>query len=313
MIAKICGFVIFASTACALCTACGSVSSGSEIKTANSSYDEPKVNGQIRSADIIESSGITASKCQKNVLWTHNDSGDEAFVYAIDESGASLGTWQVPNVENIDWEDIASIKSQGKCYIYIGEIGDNKARRPEHSVFRIAEPAVDPSTANSSRKEPMTTAAAETVNFSYPDADQDAESLLVHPTTGDIYVVTKRVSGPAGIYRIKPDFNGQTVQKAQKIGDLSVPAIPNGFLTGGDISPDGRRVIICDYTQAYEYVLPEGEKDFDSVWKQPGVSVDLGKRKGGESVCYSADGSSIFATSEGKNSPVIEVKRRAGK
>lgn len=313
MIAKICGFVISVSAALILSAGCGSAPPGTEAKSPNATYDAPKVIGQIHSADITESSGIASSKCQKNVLWTHNDSGDEAFIYAIDPSGNSLGTWKVPNVENIDWEDIASIKTAGKCYIYIGEIGDNKTKRPEHSVFRVAEPSVAAADSGSSRQSPLTTADADTLNFSYPDANQDAESLLVHPISGEVYVVTKRVSGPAGIYRLKPDFNKQTIQKAEKIGELSVPAIPNGFLTGGDISPDGKRVIICDYTQAYEYVLPDGEKDFEAVWKQTPESIDIGKRKGGESVCYSADGLSLFATSEGRNSPVIEIRHRTGK
>ena len=311
MIAKICGFVISVVTASALSVGCAFISTRSEIKPAFSNYETPQINGHIQSADINESSGIAASRCQKNILWTHNDSGDGSFLYAISDSGESLGTWQVPNLENIDWEDIAVFKnSSGRCYIYIGEIGDNKTKRPDHAIFRVVEPEVNSAASNSSRKEPLTTAYAESLRFSYPDFNQDAETLMVHPLTGAIYVVTKRVSGPAGVYRLKLEFNGSSIQKAEKIGELSVPAIPNGFLTGGDISPDGQRVIICDYTQAYEYTLPAGEKEFDKIWKQTAEPVDLGNRKVGDSVCYSASGTSIFAGSEGKNSPLIEVKRR---
>ncbi|MEQ1606408.1 MAG: hypothetical protein ABL999_16220 [Pyrinomonadaceae bacterium] len=314
IIAKICEFVISVFAASLLFGGCAFVSSNGEAKRAVSSYDEPTVKGQIRSADITESSGLAASKCQKNVLWTHNDSGDGAFLYAIDDSGESLGTWKVPNVENIDWEDIATFKDGGgKCYLYIGEIGDNKTKRPDHAVYRVIEPDVGPATSTSSRKEPLTTTDAESLQFSYPDFIQDAETLMVHPLSGDIYVVTKRVSGPAGVYRLKADFGNSAIQKAERVGELSVPAIPNGFLTGGDISPDGRRMIICDYTQAYEYVMPAGEKYFEKIWKQDAEAIDLGKRKGGESVCYGLDGSSIFATSEGRESPVIQVKRRSAK
>ena len=42
--------------------------------------------------------------------------------------------------------------------------------------------------------------------------------------------------------------------------------------------------------------------------------VELGERKNGESVCYSVDGTSIFATSEKQRArPVIEVKRKIKK
>ena len=81
------------------------------------------------------------------------------------------------------------------------------------------------------------------------------------------------------------------------------------MLTGGAISPDGKRVIICDYSSAYELQLGT-MTNFDDVWKQKPVPVNLGERKQGEAVTYSADGGSVFATSEKKNSPVIEVKRK---
>ena len=311
MIAKFSVFVIFAVTASLFFAGCAFVSSNADVSPTVSTFGPPKVNGTIRSADITESSGIAASRCQSNVLWTHNDSGDDAFIFALNGSGESLGTWKIPNAESIDWEDIAAYKDRsGKCFIYIGEIGDNKTKRSEHAVYRIPEPLIVPDNAASTRKEPLSTANAEMLRFSYPDFNQDAETLMVHPKTGDIYIITKRVSGPAGVYSIKPEFNQTDVQKADRVAEISVPAVPNGFLTGGDISPDGRHIIICDYTQAYEFVLPEGDSTFENIWKQKPEKIDLGKRKVGESVCYSVDGTSIFATTEGRSSPVIEVKRR---
>ena len=35
----------------------------------------------------------------------------------------------------------------------------------------------------------------------YPHGARDAEALLVHPDNGDQYVVTKELSGQAGVYR----------------------------------------------------------------------------------------------------------------
>ncbi len=309
-IAKFSCFVIFQCLICLLITGCEFVSPGVTKPAGGSPYAAPKVVGTITTKDINESSGIAASRCSSGVLWTHNDSGDEAFIFAINTKGEVLGTWKVQDASNIDWEDIAAFKDKaGKCWLYIGEIGDNKTKRPEHAVYRVPEPPVTGQT-RSTKKDPLIAQGAESLKFSYPDYDQDAETLMVQPKSGDIYVLTKRVSGPSGVYRIKADFGAAQAQKAQHVGDVSVPSIPNGLLTGGDISPDGQRVILCDYAQAYELALPAGSQNFDDVWKTPPVSVELGKRENGESVCYSVDGSSIFATSERKNSPVIEVKRK---
>ena len=309
-IAKFSAFVIFPVVAAAFFSACAFVSTPDAGNQPNSHFSPPTVIGTIKLSDITESSGIAASRCQNNVLWTHNDSGDDAFIFAIDLKGENLGTWKVPNAQNIDWEDIAAFKDKGgKCFLYIGEIGDNKAKREEHAIYRIPEPKTTPAASVTTRQSPLFTENAEILRFTYPDFNQDAETLMVQSKTGDIYVVTKRVSGPAGVYRLKPAF-GLEVVKADKIIEISVPAIPNGFVTGGDISPDGRHVIICDYTRAYEWTLPDGSLNFDDIWLQKPESIDLSSRKVGEAVSYNVDGTVIYATSEGKNSPLIQVKRK---
>ncbi len=306
-ITKFCIFVISAIAA----SGCGHISSPEIPVAAGSRFGPPAVVGTIRSREITESSGIAASRCQSDVLWTHNDSGDDAFIYAINAKGEALGTWKVEGAKNADWEDIATFKDRtGECFVYIAETGNNKLKRPEHIIYRVSEPVVPKEAVGSSRREPLGTSAVEAVRFTYPDLDQDAETLLVHPQTGEVYVVTKRVSGPAGVYRVRSDFRSSNVSRAESVGELSVPAIPNGFLTGGDISPDGRYLIVCDYTRAYEYELPSDAAGFDVIWQQEPATIEIGPRKVGEAICYSNDGTSLFLTSEGEGSPVIEVRRK---
>ena len=310
-IANFFGFVISFALVGTFFSGCSSVSTSPAKPASGSSYDPPAKVGTIKSPDITESSGIAASKCQDNVFWTHNDSGDDAFIFAINAAGDDLGTWKMPNVKNIDWEDIADVKDRGgKCMIYIGEIGDNKQKRSEHAVYRVSEPKISGSNRKSNRKDPFLTDNAEILRFTYPDSIQNAETLMVHPKTGDIYVVSKRFNGPAGIYRLKPDFRQVNAVVAEKIGDIAVPSIPNGLLTAGDISPDGKRVILLDYTAAYELTLPVDTAGFDAIWKQKPETIGFGNLQQAEGVCYSADGMSIFVTSEGTNSPVMQVKRR---
>ena len=310
-IAKFSAFVILAGL---FATACSWVSPHSQKTVAAdpaSPWGPPQIVGKIESKDIIESSGIAASKCQPGVFWTHNDSGDDAFIFAINQKGENLGTWHVKNSENIDWEDIAQFKDgSGKCFIYIGEIGDNKIQRPVHGVYRVQEPTVSDSSKGTRIKDALETEPAEQLRYSYPDHNQNAETLMVHPATGDIYVLTKRFDGPSGIYKIKPTFGSDSTQSAEKLGDLAVPNVPNGYLTGGDIAPDGKHAAVCDYTAAYELALPAGDNNFDDIWKQSPVTIDRGKLEQGEAVGYTPDGTSLILTSEKKNSPVVLVTRK---
>lgn len=311
-------FVISLTLFCFIFSGCHIVSStdgGNSNKSAenmSANYEKPQIVGKIESNEITESSGIVASRCQENVFWTHNDSGDAAFIFALNQKGKKLGTWKVSNATNKDWEDIATFQDAktGKCLLYIGDIGNNERLKSEMTIYRVVEPTVSDENKDSSKKNPSETETAEAIKFEYPDMRHDAETLLVHPNSGDMYILSKRISGASVVYKLAANFSLEKTNSLKKIADFSVPAVPNGFLTGGDISPDGKRVVVCDYFSAYEIVLPEGAKNFDEIWAQKPLIIELGERNQGEAIAYSADGKSIFATSEKKNSPIIQVKRK---
>jgi len=51
--------------------------------------------GLINNDSLNEASGLAASRRNPNILWTHNDSGDENRVFAIDANGNHLGTFLI--------------------------------------------------------------------------------------------------------------------------------------------------------------------------------------------------------------------------
>jgi len=288
-------------------TSCGETLMSAPV---SSDYAAPVVAGNIEADDIKESSGLAASECQ-DVLWTHNDAGNDAFIFAMGLDGKHLGTWRVEGARNTDWESIASAKDAGgKCFLIIGDIGDNDEARSELEIYRVPEPTASAETAQAHLANPLRTAPAEMTKFTYADRKNNAETILAHPQTGDIYVVTKKKNGPASVYKIKPAFGSPTSVKAEKIADVSVPSKPEGLLTGGSISPDGKRVMLCDLKSGYELVMPEGASNPDAIWTQKAQVVDLGARKQGEGVSYGRDGVSLYASSEKKNSPLFLIKRK---
>ncbi len=275
-------------------------------------YGKPQRIATIEDADVRESSGIVASRKNEGIFWTHNDSGDNAFLYAFDRAGKKRGTFRVTGANNVDWEDIAiySDRKTGKSYLFIGDIGDNKQTRNEIVIYRVAEPEIRPEDANTTKKKPRATEKAEAIRLKYPDEKRDAETLLLHPVTGDLYILSKNMIGDADVYKLAAPFSAGKTRTLQHVGKYGVPSLTRGFLTGGDISPDGKRVVLSDYFAAYEIVLPTKAKHFDEIWKEKARAVSLGEREQGEAVSYSADGNAILATSEKKNSPLIEVRRK---
>lgn len=276
----------------------------------SSDYGPAAVVGQIESADIRESSGLSASECQ-DVLWTHNDAGGEPIIFAMGLTGKHLGAWKLPDVNSVDWESIATFRdASGKCLLLIGDIGDNDEKRRDLAIYRIPEPVVSEETSRSSAASPLTAAAPEVLRFTYAGGPANAETLLVHPTSGFIYIVTKVKKGPAAVHKLEPRFGGETAHTTANVADISVPAKPEGLITGGSFSPDGKRVMLCDVKNGYELVLPDGAADPDAIWTQRATVVDLGERKQGEGVSYGRDGRSVYASSERKNTPITRIERK---
>lgn len=278
------------------------------VGAADSGYASPDVAGRIEDDEITESSGLAASKCQ-DVLWTHNDSRNEPLLFALDTAGRRLGTWRVRGAENQDWESLASYRDPaGGCFLVIGDIGDNDEERSEVLLHRIPEPAVTAGDPEQVTEQP--TEQVQTLALRYPDGPHNAETLLVHPRTGGIYVVTKEKKGPAGVFRVEPRFGDRaTPVTGEKVAEVSVPSKREGQLTDGSFSPDGTRVMLCDEKAGYELVLPAGAEP-DAVWRQAPRVVDLGDRPQGEGVTYSRDGRAVYASSEKQNSTLYVVRQR---
>ncbi len=92
---------------------------GSGISQASPTFANAVTNGTVTIAGLTEASGVQASRNNLNVLWTHNDSGHPAQVFAIDTQGQLLGTYSLP--ANSDNEDIAM--GPARAAIYTGGRG----------------------------------------------------------------------------------------------------------------------------------------------------------------------------------------------
>jgi hypothetical protein len=280
-------------------------------KGVNGTYGPPATLGVLKDPAIKESSGLVASRSTPGVYWTHNDTGDGPLLYAFDSGGRRKGVWRVTMAGARDWEDMAAGPGpdRKRTYLYIGDIGDNSERRFDIIVYRLPEPTIIAADASATKSKPLLTENAESIHLRYPDGKHNAETLMVHPVTGSIYIITKVLLSNPVVYEAAAPLNFERPITLKRIGELNIPSIFGGMITGGDISPDGRRVALCDYTQGYEAVLPEGAA-FNTIWKQPLTTIELGQRKQGEAITYRLDGNALLATSEGASSPLIQVWRR---
>lgn len=202
---------------------------------------EARVSGRFEVARLRESSGVAVSRSQPGVLWTHDDSGNPAELFATDTAGRPLGWWSVLGATNADWEDIALGPCPSGACLYIGETGDNREDRPGVRLYRVPEPRVGDSTGS--------TAPAEALAVRYPDRPRDVEALFVDGT-GDTWLVSKGRSDGVFLYRIPAAAWGADSAVADLISTLPIPAgrSSSDLVTGAAISPDGRTVVVRTYS-----------------------------------------------------------------
>ena len=214
--------------------------------------------GTLHSPRVKESSGIAASRSHPSVLWTHDDSGDDVYVYATDLAGADRGVVRIRGARAVDWEDIAigPCATQRAACLYIADTGDNEMARKSVVIYAVAEP--DPPGRQSG---PVRSAPAAALRLKFAGGPDDVEAIYVSPRDSALYLVSKGRRGVIQLYRVPRNaWGGDTVVTASPLQRLPIPpfARVGRLVTGAAIRPDGRLVAIRTYAEIYTFVPGEG-------------------------------------------------------
>jgi hypothetical protein len=232
---------------------------------------------------VSEASGLALSRRVPGRLWTHNDSGQPVLV-ALDSTGFVAGRIQVSGAKVEDWEAIAvGPCGTGSC-VYIGDIGDNEAKRRRITIYRVPEPENASGTA----------AVADVFQATYPDGAHDAETLLI--ADGRLYIVTKGETGPVALYRFPAQLQSGTTMKLERVGDVTFEGDAASRITDGSVSADGQWVALRSRTQLTFY---RSSELLVGKWR-PASTVDLKplREPQGEGVAFGSE-NSVFLAGEG--------------
>jgi hypothetical protein len=270
-------------------------------------YRTPVAVGTIASGELDEVSGIAASRTRPGALFVHNDSGDSARVFAIDRAGAVLLEMALPVEHVIDCEDIAAGPGPTGPSVYLGDIGDNAARdghgtpRKQVVVYRFGEPR-ELAGAQGGR---IALARVDALPMKYPDHPHDAETLMVDPANGDLYVVTKEEDGNSGVYRAAAPLTPGAVRTLERVASIALGprALGAQFATGGDISPIGDAIVVRTYFTAFLWRRASGQSVAAALGGAR-QAIPIAAETQGEAIGFASDGSGYFTASEGTSRPL---------
>jgi hypothetical protein len=234
---------------------------------------------------VAESSGLVeVGRDGSHRVLTINDSGDGPVVYVVDpRTGRVVGR----STYDGDAVDVEALTPGRGGEVWVGDIGDNSAVRAGVRVHRL------PALTDGDRD--VTSTA---YDLAYRGGARDAETLLVHPRTGRVHVVSKGLFG-GQVYAAPARLRSDRANTLRPVGTAP------GVVTDGAWFPDGRHVVLRDYSRAY--VLDATSEPWQRV-----DSFELPDQPQGEGVAVRRGGRSLLISSEGPGEPVqvVPVPRR---
>lgn len=260
---------------------------------------------------VAEISGLAASRQHAGVLWALNDSGDRANLYALGPDGAVLATLWLRGARNIDWEDLAYVERDGRHYLLIADTGDNGGVRSELAIYAVEEPAqlVD-----------ARPRIAWKMAFRWPDGARDCEAMTVDPTTGEIYLVSKK-RVPPELFRLPAQPRGNRVETAEAVGlvagieqpttdDLERNPVYGRYrsqVTSVDISPNGRQLAVLNYRRAMVYRRAADQSWGQALQQAPEV-LEFPWLPQAEAITFSHDGEALIIGTERVPTPLLRLR-----
>lgn len=238
---------------------------------------------------LEENSGIASF--EEGSAWFVEDSGNGDNIYKVNFEGNLIKEFDVKNVKNRDWEDLAKDK---KGQLYIGDFGNNGNHRKNLVIYKLPNP----------ESEPGDKIDAEEIFFNYPDQKKfppkkdrrlfDAEAFFHYGS--HLYLFTRNRASPftgiSSVYRV-PDQKGS--YNAEKIGEIT-PCTDwdTCQVTSADISSDGRTVVLLGSGKLWLLT----NFTFDDFSGADIEEIDLGVRTQLESVCFIDDKTLLLSDEE---------------
>ncbi|MFF7211298.1 hypothetical protein ACFZAU_12285 [Streptomyces sp. NPDC008238] len=256
---------------------------GPLVGTAAAADDGESVAFTMSDPRITESSGLVASRLHKGVYWTHNDSDDGPYVYAVDSAtGRTVATVTLRGVGSP--RDVEAISMGPDGALYVGDIGDNlDGSWPHVWIYRFPEP----------KRLADQTVTATQFTVTYDKGPRNAEAVMVDPKSGRAYIASKNEDG-GGLYEGPAKLSASGTNVFRRIADIPL------WITDGAFSPDGSRLVLRGYFGALMYRWSGG-----TARRIDQMHVPLQRQ--GESVAFTPDGGALMYGSEGTDSEVWRV------
>ncbi|MEM7478049.1 MAG: hypothetical protein AAF483_23940 [Planctomycetota bacterium] len=267
------------------------------------SVDKPQF--YLEAKELTESSGVCTTH-QGDVIWSHNDSGDKARLFAFDRHGKLLSEVSISDAKAADWEDMCSFERGGEEFLAVADVGDNLSRRKEVQIYVLKVPAL----AKLRDDKKISRKYHGRLSVTYEDRAHNCEGIA-YDSISQTFLLPTKENINCRFYEVDAsDIKGKEDCVASFKQSIVLPMV-----TGADISADGKQLVLATYGIGVLLQRNDAEPKTSPRWipeaEYEEAMMPLPLRKQGESVCFSADGK-LLLTSEFAPTPLYEIEVQTG-
>ena len=270
--------------------------------------------GTAKGSDLAEISGMVCSRVTPGYLWVQGD--DSYKVRAMTPEGKFSTTIKLHDSYR-DWEGLTGGVYNDTNYLFVGVFGDNGlSYKDNYFIYYFAEPEVVDGEVKVEKK---------IIHFGYPDHKaHNAEVIMYDNIEEKIYIVDKwnTFNSTGMVYSLpfSTDMNLDTMQvltEECQLGGSDMYILGNngkaGLFqnpTGGDISPDGKHIIIKNegfmLIWARETIDGRLESIGETLARRPKRVTAYKREPQGEAIAW-LDNTTCYTTSDVYSSDVAPI------
>ena len=246
--------------------------------------------GTVQGDALDDPSGLVVSPLESDVLWSHNDAGDEARLIALSKSGDTLRKYLVSNVAMGDWEDLAITGST----LWIGDLGTDADSPPV--LVSVPLPIVGPGD-----EEDGVLVPDDVVAVSFPDGRPDVEAIFYDERSAQMVLVSRASGAATDVFTVDLSDGKAVPLTTLAFGHGALEG--DGEVTGGSATADRFAL----RTRSSAFVWERGTDDLDDAFESDPCPIAIDGTPGVEAIAFDGD-ETLYLLGDGAHATIVQTR-----
>jgi hypothetical protein len=249
--------------------------------------------GKVERDALDEPSGLIVSPLEPDVLWTHNDAGDQPRLFAMTPTGTVLREYLVSNVAMGDWEDLAIAGDT----LWIGDLGADA----DSPALLVAVPLP---VVGAGDDEEGVLVPDDVLAVSFPGSRPDVEAIFYDERSARMVLVSRAAGASTDVFTLDLADGEAVVLTTLTFGQGALTG--DEEVTGGASAVDGSSFALR--TRSTAFLWERGSDDLDDAFESDPCPIAIDGTPGGETIAFDGN-ETIYLMGDGSHAAIVRSSK----